>query len=631
MLDALRRGAGTWVAKLFMGLLVASFAVWGIADIFRGYRGDTLVTIGKTEISGEQFRYELQTDMQQYGRQLGRPLTLPEARALGIDGQVLGRLISQASLDEKARALGLHMSNEAVANAITDDPQFHTPGGQFDRSYFEQVLRATGLNEARYVATKRREMMRQSIANALTDGSVPSQTLRGAVNTYANETRSLDYFVIDANSLDPVGDPEVETLAKYFEANKSRFAAPEFRKLSVISVDPASLAESIEITDDEARQEYESRIDRYQTPERRSVKQIVFADKAEAETALADIRAGKSFDDIAAARGLKPGEANLGTVTKNDIVDSRVADAAFALEKDTVSDVIEGQFGFVLAIVTDIQPGTERSFEEARDEIIQALKLVQAEASVLDLHDEIEDARAAGQTLTEIATAKKLKLIVVDAVDSQGKGPDGNPVKDLPAANELVREAFQSDVGLENDPLQLRGTQFIWYDVTDIIPARERTLDEVKDQVITAWKQEQESGQLQKTATEAVEAINGGEPVTAVAAKYGRSVTTAKGLKRTDTSGPAGSAAIQRLFLLAEGMAAQTATENGEDRIVIVMVGSEVPSTDQNSDATKAIVERLSLARSNDILAQYVGGLRTEFGVEVNPELLKQVLGETAN
>ena len=110
MLDALRRGAGTWVAKLFMVLLVASFAVWGIADIFRGYRGDTLVTIGKTEISGEQFRYELQTDMQQYGRQLGRPLTLPEARALGIDGQVLGRLISQASLDEKARALARSMS-----------------------------------------------------------------------------------------------------------------------------------------------------------------------------------------------------------------------------------------------------------------------------------------------------------------------------------------------------------------------------------------------------------------------------------------------------------------------------------------------------------------------------------------
>ncbi|MEZ5877494.1 MAG: SurA N-terminal domain-containing protein [Tepidamorphaceae bacterium] len=631
MLDALRRGAGTWVAKVFLGLLVFSFAIWGIADIFRGYRGDTLITVGKTEISGEQFRYELQTDMQQYGRQLGRPLTLPEARALGIDGQVLGRLISQAALDEKAREMGLHMSDAAVAKAITEDPQFQTPGGQFDRSYFEQVLRATGLNEARYVATKRREMLRQAIGSSLTGGGLVSQTLRDAVNTYSNETRSLDYFVIGNDSIDPVGEPDEETLAKYFESNKAQFAAPEYRKLSVISVDPASLAETIDITEDEARQEYESRIDRYQTPEKRTVRQIVFADKAEAEAALAEINAGKSFDDIAQARGLKPGETDLGTVAKSDIIDSTVADAAFTLEKDKVSDVIEGQFGYVLALVTDIQPGSTRSFEEARDDIIKILKLLRAETAVLDLYDEVEDARAAGQTLSEIAAAKKLKLIVVDAVDSRGNGPDGNPVKDLPAAQELVREAFQSDIGLENDPLQLRGTQFIWYDVTDITPARERTLDEVRERVVTAWKETQEKDHLQKTANEAVEAINGGEPVTAVAAKYGRSVTTAKGLKRTDTSGPAGSAAIQRLFLLAEGAAAQTPAANADNRIVIVMTGSEVPPADPDSDTAKTIVDRLKLARSNDILGQYVGGLRTELGVEVNPELLKQVLGETTN
>ena len=214
---------------------------------------------------------------------------------------------------------------------------------------------------------------------------------------------------------------------------------PSVVLLAVLSVDPASVAESIEITEDEARQEYESRIDRYQTPEKRTVKQIVFADKAEAEAALADIRAGKTFDDIASARGLKPGEADLGTVAKSDIIDSVVADAAFALDKDTVSDVIEGQFGFVLALVTDIQPGSTRSFEEAKNEIIQTLKLLQAESTVLDLHDEIEDDRAAGQTLAEIAAAKKLKLIIVEAIDSQANGPDGTPVKDLPAANELVR------------------------------------------------------------------------------------------------------------------------------------------------------------------------------------------------
>ena len=629
MLDALRRGAGTWVAKLFLSLLVLSFAVWGIADVFRGYRGDAMVTIGKTEISGERYRYELQGEMQAFGRRLGRPLTLEEARALGVDAQVLGRMITEAALDENARRLGLNMSDDAVATAITTDPQFQTPGGTFDRGYFVQVLRATGQSEGQFVAERRATLLRQAIGNALSGGAAPSQTLLDAVNTYANETRAMDYFVIGADDLDPVGEPDEAALMAYFDAHKGEFAAPEYRKLAIISIEPGKLAPTIEITDDEARQEYESRKDRYQTPERRTVRQIVFQDRAEADAALADIRAGKTFDDIATARGLKDGETELGTVTRDGIVDPKVADAVFALAAGTVSDVIEGQFGFVLATVSAIEPGTEKSFEEVKAEIIAALQLSRAEGEVLDLHDAIEDARAAGQTLAEIAAAKKLELIAVDAVDAAGLDKDGNPVATIPAADVLLREAFQSDVGLENDPIQLRGSSFAWYDVEAIEPKRDRTLDEVRGKAVAAWKQSEETSKLEKAATDAVDAISKGEPVTAVASRYHRSVTTLGGLKRTDTSGPAGEAAVSRLFLLPQGGAAQAAAADGKNRIVFMMAGSTVPPADPQSELAKAATERLSLAQSNDILAQYTAGLREEYGVKVNPEILNRILGET--
>ena len=631
MLDALRRGAGTWVAKIFIGLLVLSFAVWGIADIFTGYRGDALVTIGETEVPGEQYRYELQTEMQNVGRQIGRPLTMQEARAIGLDAQVLGRLITQATLDEKARSWGLNMSNAAIATAITEDPQFQTPSGQFDRSYFEQVLRATGRSEAGFVVEKRREMLRQAIGNALSAGAVPSQAMRSAVHAYSNEQRSMDYFVLSAADIAAIGEPDETALSEFFEANKQRFAAPEYRKLAVVSVDPASMAPSIEITEDEARREYEARIDSYRTPERRDVRQIVFATREEADTALSAIRGGKSFDDIAAERGLTPEETQLGMVARGDIVDTTVADAAFALQQDTVSDVIDGQFGFVLALVGAIEPGSERTFEEAREQIIAALQLSRAESTVLDLYDEVEDARAAGQTLAEIAAAKRLELITIDAIDSTGSGPDGNAVEGVPAAAELVREAFASDVGLENDPLQLRGTTFIWYEVTGIEPARERPLDEVRERAIAAWKDDQQSNALASAAASAVTAMEGGKPITSVASDFGKSVTTARNLKRTDTNGPVGRRAVERLFILANGKAAQTPSTDGANRIVFEMTGANVPPPDLTTDDAATIAEQLALATSNDILAQYVGGLEGEFDIAINRDLLNLLLGEPAN
>lgn len=481
------------------------------------------------------------------------------------------------------------------------------------------------------MAEKRREMLRQAIANGLTAGSVPSQTLLDAVHEYANEKRTMDYFVITADDLEPVGEPDEEAISAYFEENKQTFAAPEYRKLAVLAVDPQALAETIEITEDDARAEYEARIDRYQTPERREVRQIVFADEEEARAARAAIDAGKSFDDIAAERGLGPDETRLGLVRQDEIVDPVVGKAAFALEQGAVSDVIEGQFGFVLASVTSIEPGSERSFEEAREEILAALKLQRAENEVLDLFDEIEDARAGGQTLAEIATAKRLELLTIEAIDASGNGPDGAAIADLPGGSELVREAFASDVGLENDPIQQRGTTFIWYEVNEIEPARERTLDEVRDRVVAAWKQQQRDEALNATASEAVDRINAGTPITTVAGEHGKSVTSVRGVTRTQTSGPAGQAAVSRLFTLAKGAAAHTATQEGPNRIVFVMTGSSVPEPARDSEETERLADQLSLAMSNDLLTGYVTGLESEFDMSVNEKLLRELLGEPAN
>src|SRR6201991_1817294 len=141
MLRGMRKASSNWLGKTIMatvmGVLIISFGVWGIADIFKGFGQSTLVKIGSTEISTEQFR-QLYTDkLQQIGRQFGRPLTPDQARAFGLDRQVLQQAIAEAALDEEARRLGLGQSDEETKRTIFSDPNFRGTNGQFDPARFQ--------------------------------------------------------------------------------------------------------------------------------------------------------------------------------------------------------------------------------------------------------------------------------------------------------------------------------------------------------------------------------------------------------------------------------------------------------------------------------------------------------------
>src|SRR3982751_4617191 len=159
MLRGMRKASSNWLGKTIMaavmGVLIISFAVWGIADIFKGFGQSTLAKIGKTEISTEQFRQIYTDKLQQFGRQIGRPLTQEQARAFGIDRQVLQQTIAEAALDEEARRLGLGQSDEQIRQVIMNDPNFKGVGGNFDANRFQAMIRNFGYTQPPYVLEQR--------------------------------------------------------------------------------------------------------------------------------------------------------------------------------------------------------------------------------------------------------------------------------------------------------------------------------------------------------------------------------------------------------------------------------------------------------------------------------------------
>ena len=360
MLRGIRTASANWLGRIVMGvvlgLIAISFAVWGIGDIFKGFGRSSLARIGGTEISIEQFRQQYSERLQQLGRQLGRPITLDQARQMGIDQQLVGQLIGEATLDERVKALRLGISDEEMARRITTNPELLGPTGQFDRTRFEMMLRNNQMTERRFLDEQRRLVLRRQLAGTVLNGTQLPKAAMEAAERFQNEQRAIEYVLLERAQAGEIPEPTPEQLAKFYEERKALFRAPEFRKIVVLALLPGEQAMWTTISDADVQRAYEDRRARYLTPERRTLQQIVFGDPQEAQAAADRIAKGESFLDIAKERKLTEKEIDLGTLTKSAIVDQAVANAAFALKEDEVSAPVKGRFGTVLVRAVKIEP-----------------------------------------------------------------------------------------------------------------------------------------------------------------------------------------------------------------------------------------------------------------------------------
>src|ERR1700679_3895003 len=263
MLRGLRKASSNWLGKtimaVVMGVLIISFGIWGIADIFRGFGQSSLAKVGHTEISTNEFRQIYTDRLQQIARQFGRPLTPDQARAFGIDRQVLQQTIAEAALDEEARRLGLGQSNEEAMRMIFSDPNFKGVNGAFDPARFQATIRQFGFSEQRYVADQRRVSLRRQIAGTIWAGIEPPKVMIEALSHYQNEQRSIEYVTLDAAQAGTIDPPSPETLAGYFDERKTQFRAPEYRKIVFVVMTPEDIGKWTEVSDEDARKLFEAR------------------------------------------------------------------------------------------------------------------------------------------------------------------------------------------------------------------------------------------------------------------------------------------------------------------------------------------------------------------------------------
>ncbi len=614
---------------VILGMIAIAFGIWGIGDIFRGFGQTTVAKVGGTEIRVETFRQFYQDKVQDLGRRIGRPILPDQARALGLDRQILGQLVADALLDERVRALRLGVTEAEVARRITDDPNFKGLTGQFDRQRFDLTIRQRGYTEQRYIAEQRRTALRAQIIGTVSAEIPAPKAAAEAFNRYQNEQRSFEYVVLTAAQAGDVPAPAADVLTKYFEGRKVLFRAPEYRQVSLLAVTPADIAASVEISEADVRRVYDERKATYETPERRQIQQISFPTLDEARAAADKLTKGTTFVALAAERGLKDTDIDLGLVAQTAIVDRAVGAAAFALKPGQVSAPIEGRFGVMLVTVVKVELGQTRTFEQVASEIKNELAASRAKLEMDTQHDKIEDERLGGATLADIAKKFNLKLVEIPAIDRAGNAADGKPIAGLPQSPTLLDVMFKADKQGDDRPAPITGGGFVWFVVSDIKPGRDRDLAEIKDQVEVRWREDEIASRLKVKSADLLDKLKAGKTLTELAAADKLKVETAASVKRGAPPAVIPARAIQVVFQTPKGAPGTVDGANAVDRIVFRVTDVTVPPFDPNSDETKRIDEVLRRALAEDIYLQYVGKLETEIGVTINQNALNQATGNS--
>jgi len=613
------------VTVVLFSLLILSFAIWGIGDMFRsGGRAEVLAEVGKTTIGQREYAQELSREINAMSQRLGVQLTMDQARAFGIPQQVLERMITRALLDEMSARMGMLVTEEQMRKQLLDNPDFKNAQGQFDRNRFAQLLRYANMSEQAYLARVGQDIKRQQLVAALTDAAVAPASLGERLFAYREERRQADYVSITNDSFTDIGEPDEAALQKIYDEAGSDLMTPAYKKITLAVLSVAEAAKGISVSDERVAEAFEAQKATLSTPERRTVKQAVLADEAAAKALAGRISEGADFATaVQQATGRPP--VDLGAVAHDDLP-PELADAIFALNQGQTTAPVESPLGWHVAMVTAIEPGKEATLAEHRDALRNELATADAVDIVIKRANEFDQKLAGGVTIEQAAQSVGGSAREIPAIDAQGRTPAGAPVAGLPSLNEFLPVLNRTAVG-ESSTLSetLEGDYFI-IRVDGETPAEKKPLAEVRDQVAEMWRAQEQARLAQEKATALADKVKAGETLAAVAEAEGLDLRQTEAVTRFEnnplrTPSPQLS---QQLFDIAQGEVTTVTLGTGQ---IVAQLQQILPPEPEARDVRLAQVEtQITGSMKNDVFQQFLSALHDEFDVTVNQRLVQETL-----
>ena len=621
MLQAIRSRAGSYVVKILFALLILTFGVWGICDIFRSRGSDTVVaTVGDHSIRAEELQTALRRALEQLSARFGSAIDLQQAKQLGLVDQTLAQLIDRSLIDQEVARLRLDISDDQIRNVITANPSFKGSDGRFDRTLFGAVLAANNLTEDQYVALLRRDIPRNDLLHAVTAGAAAPQPVVDLLYRYRNEKRTADIVALPTAGVADVGQPSEDELKAFYDKHPDLFRAPEYRGFTLVSLDPADIAKDIEIPEAKLKEEYDQRQDELQIPERRDVEQILASSEEKAKEAEAALATGKDWREVATTiAGQDADTIDLGLMRRAEMP-SALGEVAFELPLNKPSDPVKTPLGWHILRVVKIEAPVTQTFDEAKPKLEAELARQEAVDRIYKVANKVDDALAGGATLGDAAEKFGLKTTAVEAVDVGGHDPQDKPVTLPVSAGDILKLAFATQEGQTSRVTETPDGAIFALHIDKIIPSQVRPLDEVKDKAVEAWQAERKRDVVTKRAEELAAAVTPGSRLTSVAAAKGLKATTSPPFTRhpeNDSAVPP--VLVGKLFAAKPGevVTASDATGSYVAQLDEVQRPEEVSQT-----AAAGLSRELDNAQQVDLAEEFTRALRARFPVEIHREAL---------
>lgn len=501
MLEFIRTKAQGWLAWIIVGLIIATFALFGIEQYLGGGREASVASVNGQEISQQRLQQAYQMQRQRLQEMFGEnfnPEMFPEAR---MKEQILDDLIQQELLVLAAKDSGLRIGDEQLASMIREVPQFQRDG-KFSQEVYEQALRSQGQGVATFEERARRDVLTQQLQIAVMGSEFSTTSEELALMQLRLQTRDVGFMVLSAASYEKEMSVTDEEIGRYYDENAARFAIPEQVSVNYIELNAQTMASTIPVSEQEIAARYESQSENYRTPEERKARHILIrlakdADEksvAEAKGRIDElaqrIAKGESFAELAKANSQDPGSAvqggDLGYFGRG-MMDPAFETATFALKKGEVSQPIRSSFGFHLIQLDEVRGGDTKPLSEVRSQIAAEIRQEQADQKFFELAGKLGNLVYEHPDNLDEASSQ-LGLPLQQSAPFARSGGAG-----IASNQKVVAAAFTDKVlkdGENSEVIEVNDKHLVVLRLREHTPEKQRPLGEVKAQITAQLKKD---------------------------------------------------------------------------------------------------------------------------------------------
>lgn len=598
-----KRGAGLMV-WILVAMLVAGLGGFGIEN-FSG--GTTPIgRVGDTEIKANDYARDMQTQVNALSRQFGTPVTMADARSLGIDRQVLSGLVNRAALDNEAEKIGLSVGDVTVATELARISAFQGVGGSFDRQTYALTLQQNGTNEAEFESGLRRDVARTLLTGAVAGGVVAPAALTDTLFSWAGEKRSFTLLVLDEAALDsPLPAPTAAEVQAHYDANIATYTRPEAKRIQYAALLPETTAASMEVPEADIEKAYAARLSEFVIPEKRLVERLVFADETTAAEAKTRLDQGTSFDDLVTERGLTLEDVDMGDVTREELGDA--AEAIFALDAPGVVGPLPSTLGPALYRMNAVLAAQETTLEQVRPELLKILQIEAAARAIADKVEAVDDALAGGASLDDLAKEFGMTLATTD----YAPGADDNDAITAyaafrTAAEKLAEGDFPEAILLEDGGL-------VALQLLEIVPPAPVPLDKITEKVTEATRAEALARALAAKGAAVKAAVDAGATLESQGV-----VVTLTDRDRQAQLEMAPPAVLEAAFGLQAGAVQLVEADGFVGLVRLDSINPADPGTPEGAEMRTAIAANVQTALAEDIAALFTSAVAQQAGITLD-------------